>query len=409
MNKQDLIARALRQLPYIEAAEPDVENDPAEALRKVRPVAPVTPGLESLEGADSGVSLLRSGMDAVKKVRAQGPKAKLTPQETLGLEAVIHVTGRPALLVQDNTFPDPPVGWEVLEDHRKGIDKVIPSVGVIDRIANGVSEQMGTGFLVAKNILMTNRHVAKTFAKQGDKGWVFMAGRSAKVDYRREKDRDATAEFRVKSILAVHDLVDMALLEVDVKPISGKARLPPPLTLAAKGLGNQEHVYVVGYPKLDVAGVTPGHVLTDIFGTDFGMKRLQPGEFDGEITKSNFSHDCSTLNGSSGSCVLSLEKHEVVGLHFAGTFEVRNEAVSLWLLQNDKMLKGRVQFAAAPATKGKPVKETAKPAPAKKAASTKSSTKKASTKKTSAKKASTRKSSTKTKKSSTKKGSGKKG
>lgn len=163
------------------------------------------------------------------------------------------------------------------------------------------------------------------------------------------------------------------------------------------GLGDQQHVYVVGYPKLDLAGVTPGHVLTDIFGTDFGIKRLQPGEFDGELTKSTFEHDCSTLNGSSGSCVLSLENHEVVGLHFAGTFEVRNEAVSLWLLQDDNMLKGRVQFAAAPSTKGTPVKTTA--TSSKKVASSKKAAKKSSKKsmkKGSAKKAASKKSTRKT-------------
>jgi V8-like Glu-specific endopeptidase len=31
-----------------------------------------------------------------------------------------------------------------------------------------------------------------------------------------------------------------------------------------------------------------------------------------------FEHDCSTLGGNSGSCVLSVGGHVVVGLHYAG-------------------------------------------------------------------------------------------
>ncbi|MGZ5445727.1 MAG: trypsin-like serine peptidase [Thermoanaerobaculia bacterium] len=350
MKKKDVIDRAMRQMSYLEQAETRLENDPASVLRAVRPAAAhFEEGLESLGGRDRGLDRLRSGAEALKKVRADGASAKLTSDEIIGLEAVIEVIGRPALVVQDDSFPDPPPGWEVLEDHRKAIEKIFPSVGVIDRVIDGKSAQMGTGFMVAKNILMTNRHVAKTFAKQGAEGWSFFAGRSAMVDYRREKDRDAKVEFRIKSILDVHDDVDLALLEVDTKAVSGKAKLPPPLTIAIKGPKVQDQVYVVGYPKIDSAGATPEPVLIDIFGHDFGVKRLQPGEFDGATTKVVFKHDCSTLNGSSGSCVLSLATHEVLGLHFSGTFQVQNNAVALWALKSDKMLKGRVEFAAAKA------------------------------------------------------------
>lgn len=367
MKKKDVIARALRQLPYLQKAQTQLEEDPASALRAVRPAAgsEEASGLESLGGTDPGLERLRTGARALKKVEAQGANARLTNEEVLGLEAVIEVIGRPALLVQDNSFPDPPVGWEILEDHRKAIEKSFPSVGVIDRIVNGKRDQMGTGFVVAKNILMTNRHVAKTFAKQGQQGWVFLEGRTAVVDYRREKERDARVEFRIRGILDVHADVDMALLELETKAVSGNAKLPPPLKIATRGPKKlQEHVYVVGYPKIDLSGSTPEQVLLDIFGMDFGVKRLQPGEFDGSITKAVFSHDCSTLNGSSGSCVLSLTTHEVVGLHFSGTFQERNEAVALWALKNDKMLKGRVEFAiqkaAASSSKSGPRKSASR-------------------------------------------------
>ena len=350
MKKNEVIARAMRQLSYIEKAETQLENNPEATLDKVRVRSGGGEegiGLESIGVPDRGVSLLEEGAEALKKVKKQGAKAKLTENEVLGLEAVILVTGRPALLVQDNSFPAPPPGWEVLEDHRKAIEKTFPSVGAIDVIVGGVTQQIGTGFLVGKDVLMTNKHVAVNFAKQAVKGWTFITGRGAAVDYRREKDRDVRRAFRIKSILGLHKTLDMALLEVDTKPISGKAKLPPPLTVATKAPKLSEHVYVVGYPIKDMSGVTPSAVIADIFGEDFGVKRLQPGEYDGALTPASlFSHDCSTLNGSSGSCVLSLNTHEVVGLHFFGTFQVTNKAVSLWKLKNDPMLKGRVEFAA---------------------------------------------------------------
>lgn len=352
MKQEDVVQRALRQLPYLEKAEAQLESDPAAVLRKVRPDAASgeesVGGLESMQGLevlDPGVSLLQSGARAIRKLSSDGAQANLTQDERLGLEAVIHATGRPALIVQDNTFPDPPFGWEVLEEHRKSIEKTFPSVGAIDVLVDGSTFQMGTGFVVGKKILMTNRHVAKKFAKQSGDGWTFMAGRSARVDYRREKDRTARVEFAIKSIIGIHDQVDLALLELDTKPVSGKAKLPPPLKIAKAAPATSDHVYVVGYPLKDESGVTPSQVLLDIFGNDFGVKRLQPGEFDGTIDTATFSHDCSTLNGSSGSCVLSLDTSRVVGLHFKGTFEVRNEAVSLWALKDDPLLKGRVSFA----------------------------------------------------------------
>ena len=355
MKKQELIARALKQLPYIDKAEPELESDPGAMLDKVRPPeeggGEEGLGLESVGdggGRNRRVELLERGTEALKKVRRSGARARLSDDEMLGLEAVILVTGRPALLVQDNTFPTPPPGWEVLEEHRKEIENTFPSVGAIfASFDGGGSQQIGTAFVVGKNTLMTNRHVAVTFAQQDDDGWAFKPGLGAKIDYRREKDRDARREFAVKSIIGVHAKLDMALLEVKPKAVSGTAKLPPPLTLAAKAPKKGDHVYTVGYPVRDNTGATPSPVLLDIFGDVLGVKRLQPGEYDGALQPpSIFSHDCSTLAGNSGSCVLSLATHEVVGLHYQGTFEVTNRAVSLWKLKNDALLKGRVEFAA---------------------------------------------------------------
>ena len=128
MNQQDLIARLQKQLGDLGAVANVLQNDPHAALRGSRPPRAMTEsGLESFE-VDEGAELIRAGANALQKV-AKGKKAKLTPQESLGLEAIILTTGRPAILVQDNRFGDPPPGWEVLADHRDAIQEAFPSVG----------------------------------------------------------------------------------------------------------------------------------------------------------------------------------------------------------------------------------------------------------------------------------------
>ena len=49
-------------------------------------------------------------------------------------------------------------------------------------------------------------------------------------------------------------------------------------------------------------------------------------------------HDCSTLGGVSGSCVVDLDSNQVIGLHFAGLYMQYNEAVALWRLVDDPLL-----------------------------------------------------------------------
>jgi hypothetical protein len=123
---------------------------------------------------------------------------------------------------------------------------------------------------------------------------------------------------------------------------------PLPLALAAPEIGDAEHlVYLIGYPATDNQGITPPEVLTRIFGGIYEVKRLQPGTITA-ISKAlpRFAHDCSTLGGNSGSCVVDLETHKVIGLHFSGSYRDTNYAVALWALTKDPLLVGAgVEFA----------------------------------------------------------------
>jgi hypothetical protein len=72
-----------------------------------------------------------------------------------------------------------------------------------------------------------------------------------------------------------------------------------------------------------------------LIGDKFGVKRLSPGRIDvppgffpgDQETKHMFTHDATTLGGSSGSGILSLTGDpSICGLHFAGLFGTRNYA-----------------------------------------------------------------------------------
>jgi len=98
-------------------------------------------------------------------------------------------------------------------------------------------------------------------------------------------------------------------------------------------------VYVIGYPAWDGRRNDP-EPMKRIFAEIYNVKRLQPGEISGDALGAfEFFHDCSTLGGNSGSPILDLETHRVLGLHFGGRFLEKNHAVPLWVLQNDPLIK----------------------------------------------------------------------
>jgi hypothetical protein len=300
--------------------------------------------------------VLADGQRAVVKLQQMRDRQQpppLTPSEQIGLEAVILLFGRPALLIQNGTFPTPPTGWEVLDANRPQIDRSLRSVGRIDLLNRGM---VGTGFLVAPNVVMTNRHVAEVFSIPSDTGaWTFKLGRTPAIDYFEEKGSSASAAFEVRKVIGIHPdvRVDLALLEVEPAPMPGAPAgftVPPVLPVAGGEptvTGGDFSVYLVGYPASDNQGITPPDVLSRIFGDVFEVKRLQPGTMTAiSSALPRFSHDCSTLGGNSGSCVIALDTHKVIGLHFSGGYRESNFAVALWRLAEDPFLLGAgVQFS----------------------------------------------------------------
>jgi endonuclease G, mitochondrial len=78
------------------------------------------------------------------------------------LEAVIHKEGRPALLIKQDSFDEPPDLWAHLLVEKDALKPVIQAIGRVEVLK--ISGPFGgTGFFCAPNVIMTNRHVAELF------------------------------------------------------------------------------------------------------------------------------------------------------------------------------------------------------------------------------------------------------
>jgi Trypsin-like peptidase domain len=317
--------------PRLESRSESVEGEPAD---------PVTEAARLERDRVVG-----DGIQGLAKV-AEGREADLDDAELLGLEAIVLLEGRPAILIQQGDFLPPPHDWARLSEARVGIRDVIARCGRVEVAGHLDFDWVGTASLIAPTAVMTNRHVAQEFCARANDDWVFRPGMTSRIDFCAELGECAPMEFEITAVIGVHEDRDLALLRVEGASSDGQA-LPDPLPVAAYEPDDVygRDVYVVGYPAWDGRRGEP-ETLRRIFMDIYNVKRLQPGRAVTYSTQfSALEHDCSTLGGNSGSPVVDLETHQVIGLHFGGRYGLGNYAVPLWRLTTDPLLaKGEVNF-----------------------------------------------------------------
>ncbi len=284
--------------------------------------------------------VLEAGARGLEKL-ADGRGDEVDEDEYFGMEAIVLLEGRPAILVQGQDFPSQQGDWAVLDGQRAGIRESLARVGRVEVTGHPRLEWVGTAFLVAPDVVMTNRHVAAEFSSADGAGWTFQPGMSARLDLAEELAAvpgDASLEFAVTGVIGIHPDVDMALLRVDTA--AGGRAPATPLAVAADPPGDVpgRPVYVVGYPAEDGRRNEP-EAMRRIFMDIYNVKRLQPGTTTGLVPgELTVKHDCSTLGGNSGSPVFDLADHRVLGLHYGGRYGFGNYAVPLWELVDDPLL-----------------------------------------------------------------------
>jgi endonuclease G len=284
--------------------------------------------------------------------RALDPKDKsVTFDDRPMTEAIVLEVGRPVLLVRNDTFELPESGiWRTrLTASRSKIESIIPSVGRIEISNHPDFDWAGTGWMVADDVIVTNRHVAMEFARRQGNQFVFLKSflgpMSARVDFKEEHDTSGVQEVEVASIVFIEEPTatapDIALLRL--KRNGGKLPAPIPLQTAKP----DGFIAALGYPARDSRN--EDKVMDRIFGNIYNVKRLSPGEVK-EFAPSMhyFMHDCTTLGGNSGSVVFDLASGKAVGLHFAGRYRRANYAVKASTVETYlKKLKVTVSVPAA--------------------------------------------------------------
>ena len=276
-----------------------------------------------------------------EEVRDRGFEAMVTetvsPQaaeEMLGLESIAMRTQRPVLAIRDNVTrlvfideADSKIWGERLTKARPLLDIAIPAVGRID-LMGAQLEWVGTGWLVAENIIVTNRHVAREFAERKGDGFAFKTGlreqMGADVDFLEEIDNPKKLVFKLVRPLHIEEPPgpDVAFFEIEM--VSGDARLARPIELATT-IGAKQEVATIGYPAYD-SRIPEPDLMERIYGKVYNKKRLAPGSVT-RLEEALLWHNCTTLGGNSGSVVFDLNSGEALGLHFRGSFLVTNYAV----------------------------------------------------------------------------------
>jgi endonuclease G, mitochondrial len=293
---------------------------------------------------EASLSEMRRAQDALKTHQSGGA---LDQRTAFAVEAIILPRLRPVIDIQgsDYVIADPLWAHLAAGDAKTTLQKALPLIGRVE-LPGQNPPYAGTGFVVGEGLLMTNRHVAETFARGlGRRGLSFLAGRKAALNTSREIGGNPVEEEKmtlaVREIRMIHPWWDMAILAVDGLPAQRFLKLSvrrPEETLGAD-------IAIVGYPALDERNNLD--LQRRIFRNTFRVKRLQPGKVTGrtEIADSfggvvrAATHDASTLGGNSGSAVIDPATGEVLGLHFAGEYLKANYFVPASELARDRFVR----------------------------------------------------------------------
>jgi endonuclease G len=304
-------------------------------------------GLESVSPESTNV---QSGLEKLADNRHQD----ITPNEMFGLEAIVMKENRPVVFVRGNSYDDVGESWTSLNtpEVKTRLSGLFPLIGRIELPTSTLVPYAGTGFVVGKGLIATNRHVAEEFSR-GLGLTIQYRGGDAAIDFKRQVDTpedDHTAYLTVRGVEMIHPYWDMALLQVDGLPTDKMLNLA---VRSPEELVNHK-IVAVGYPAPDPRNDLA--LQNKIFEGVYYVKRLQPGvlrarakvlSFENEVNA--MTHDASTLGGNSGSAIIDVDSGEVVALHFGGEYLKANYAVPMYELARDSRRSLGMEAPGAPA------------------------------------------------------------
>ena len=333
--------------------------DKLEKAKRLKGMLSQIAGRQGLESIASASARASAGLESIspERTNAQSGLEKLadnrhqdiTPNEMFGLEAIVMKENRPVVFVRGNSYDDVGNPWSSLNaaEVKTRLSDSFPLIGRIELPNSTLLPYAGTGFVVGKGLVATNRHVAQIFA-QGLGLTIRYRGGDAAIDFKRQVDTpedDRSDYLSVRGVEMIHPYWDMALLQVDGLRTDKMLRLS---VLSPDQLVNR-NIVAVGYPALDPRN--DAALQDKIFGGVYYVKRLQPGvvrarakvqSFDNRVDA--MTHDASTLDGNSDSAIIDVDSGEVVALHFAGEYLKANYAVPMFELARDSRVASKLNF-----------------------------------------------------------------
>lgn len=166
------------------------------------------------------------------------------------------------------------------------------------------------------------------------------------MDYRSAYQNVSTAGYRVRGVFGIHDIYDLALLEVESPQLNGTSPTPLPLMGDIPETNNPRFydgrpIYIAGYPIRDARRNEP-ELVARIFRDVYNVKRIQPGQLRGEFRFSNIPflrHDAAPLGITSGSPIIDLETHMVIGVQLSGRYLETGTAIPIHALRDDPLFR----------------------------------------------------------------------
>ena len=268
-------------------------------------------------------------------------------------EAIILEKTRPVLFVQDGLIEKSKFAdterW--LSPVRRAFVGALGSVGRLDLTDHDSMQWCGSAWRIDDDLVITNRHVASSFAQRQGSTFRFRLNQVGKkiqtrMDFREEHKGSESSEFGIMEILWMADDSDTAP-DVAVLRILKDPGLPAPLALSSRDVVSGQRIGVAGYPAKDRS--YDSVLLKEIFGDVYDVKRFAPGEVQASSASNwHLTHDATTLGGNSGSAVFDLATQQVVGLHFGGTFRKSNYAVKASVIKTILAQRAWISNAGSP-------------------------------------------------------------
>ncbi len=266
--------------------------------------------LRGLQYIDSALQKWSSGSES------------LTREELLGFEAIILVIGRPAISITPNGLFQVPKTWILMESkafwNKINGRRNAYSVGVINDPNNN---PLGSAILISNDLIVTNWHVL-TAVRKSLKGNKITPSSGIFINFGAFLDLEANFFIAIDECIYKKPDIDIAILKLNTSP--SKYSIEPVLIeYPQKRVANFE-VYTMGYPFND--GDEDADILVEIFGFERGTKKCCPGKII-DFNNRVIGHDCSTLQGSSGSGLFRLTTGHLVGIHYSGYRRQDNKAI----------------------------------------------------------------------------------